>query len=72
MKGRKVPPRLEVAAIVEKAEPLTMADFEAALFRSVMYCSCTSSAPFASERMPEPTPYERGVLDRYQERRRRR
>lgn len=32
----------------------------------------TMKALFDMQRLPEPTPFERGVLDRYQDRRRRR
>ncbi len=71
MKGRKVPPRPEIAAIVHNTEPLTMEGIRATLDRETLM-QIGREAPTMIERMPEPTPYQRGHLDRYQDRKRKR
>lgn len=72
MKGRNVPPRPEVAEIVRKAEPLTMGDIEHALETGIdhKYSRLLPILSAKAEQMPEPTPYERGFLDRFQDRKR--
>lgn len=67
MKGRKAPPRPEVAAVVRKAKSLTMEDIERALEAGIA-SKYNRLTPIIAERMPEPTPYERGFLDRFQDR----
>ncbi len=70
MKGRRVPPHPEIAAIV-RAESLTHADLAQAVRARLgkqLYEAATLIP--AGEPMPERTPFQRGVLDRYQDRRR--
>ena len=73
MKGRRVPPRQEIVETVCKPGPLTMTDIERTIelgFRAGSEQRYLS-IPTVPERMPERTPYERGVLDRYQDKGRR-
>ena len=67
MKGRRPPPRPEIATLVSKAEPLTVADVEAALDLHAAWQHMPPLHLSVSEYMRESTPYERGVLERYQD-----
>lgn len=72
-KGRRAPPAPgSIAELVRSPERLTrealITAFEWQAARSV-YRAPIIATP---ERMPEPSPFERGVLDRFQDRSRRR
>ncbi len=60
--------------LIRQDEPLTQEDVEAVIQSRVgLICQAIeTSALLTGERMPEPTPCQRGVLNRYQDRRRKR
>lgn len=72
-KGRNVPPAPgSIAALVRSDEPLTREALRAAIEHAIAARPVYAPIIATPERLPEPSPFERGALDRYQDRSRKR